>query len=490
MELRRVRQPIITGILSALILSGCTTPITKEGDAPAGKAYVTPWIPAAYTKPADPASSAPVGAEWWRAFDQPELNRYVERALTYNYDLKAAVYRVAQTGAQAEVVRAAQYPTLDAVAGYQSQAPVNGIGTAATQADWVAQPVYQAGLRAGYEVDLWGKKGFNTDTALQKAASSAFARDALVITLTANVATAYFAAVSLTERIAVARRNLEGIREVQRGIAERVRRGDGTAIDLGQQTILVKNTEANVAQLVNLREQQLTLLAQLVGGVPGKVSIEVTSISAIRPIPVQPGLPSDLLCRRPDIRAAESDLLGAQADLYAARANFLPAFPLTAQGGIGSYYLSTITSPQSLFFNITAQLVQSIFDGGRRKAEEQAANARNFELLEAYAKAVQTAMRDVEDALTGVRQTNERYVSLGEARVTAQKLESDTQKLLEWGAIDFLQLLTIQQTVLNSEDAYITAENDRLKASIDLVKALGGGVIPEGASCDAVAANG
>ena len=304
------------------------------------------------------------------------------------------------------------------------------------------------------------------------------------------MATAYFAAVSLTERIAVARRNLEGIREVQRGIAERVRRGDGTAIDLGQQTILVKNTEANVAQLVNLREQQLTLLAQLVGGVPGKVSIEVTSISAIRPIPVQPGLPSDLLCRRPDIRAAESDLLGAQADLYAARANFLPAFPLTAQGGIGSYYLSTITSPQSLFFNITAQLVQSIFDGGRRKAEEQAANARNFELLETYAKAVQTAMRDVEDALTGVRQTNERYVSLGEARVTAQKLESDTQKLLEWGAIDFLQLLTIQQTVLNSEDAYITAENDRLKASIDLVKALGGGVIPEGASCDAVAANG
>ena len=134
--------------------------------------------------------------------------------------------------------------------------------------------------------------------------------------------------------------------------------------------------------------------------------------------------------------------------------------------------------------------MQSIFDGGRRKAEEQAANARNFELLETYAKAVQTAMRDVEDALTGVRQTNERYVSLGEARVTAQKLESDTQKLLEWGAIDFLQLLTIQQTVLNSEDAYITAENDRLKASIDLVKALGGGVIPEGASCDAVAANG
>ena len=487
---RRHRRSVIAGILSPLILAACTTPITKEGDAPAGKGYVTPWIPPAFTKTPDPAGPNGVAAEWWRAFNNEELNRFVGQALTYNYDLKAAVYRVAQTGAQAEVVRAAQFPTLDAVVGYQNQAPYNGIATAATPADWIAQPVYQAGLRAGYEVDLWGKKGFNTDKALQKAVSSAYARDALAITLTASVVTAYFTAVSLTERIAVAKRNLDGIREVQHGIAERVRRGDGTAIDLGQQTILVRNTEANVASLVNLREQQVTLLAQLVGGVPGTLSIEATSMTAFSPIQVQPGLPSELLCRRPDIRAAEADLLGAQADLYAARANFLPTFPLTAQGGIGSYYLATITSPQSLFFTITAQLVQNIFDAGRRKAEEQAASARNYELLETYAKTVQTAMRDVEDALTAIKQNNERYASLGEARVTAKKLESDTQKLLEWGAIDFLQLLTIQQTVLNSEDSFITAENDRLKASVDLVKALGGGVIPGDAACDPVAKNG
>lgn len=476
--------------MSPLILVACTKPITKEADAPGGRDYVGSWVPASYARSAVGNTARGVDAEWWRAFNNDELNLLVAQSLSYNYDLKAAVYRVAQTGAQAEAVRAAQYPTLDAIAGYQSQAPVNGIGTAATPEAWNAQPVYQLGLRAGYEVDLWGKKGFNTDAALQKAVSSAYARDALALTLTANVVAAYFTTVSLTERIAVARRNLDGIRQVQRGIAERVRRGDGTAIDLAQQTILVRNTEANVASLVNLREQQLTLLAQLVGGVPGKLAIRAASMSEFSPIPARPGLPSELLCRRPDIRAAEADLLGAQADLYAARANFLPAFPLTAQGGIGSYYLSTITSPQSLFFNITAQLVQSIFDGGRRKAEEQAANARNFELLEIYAKAVQTAMRDVEDALTAIRQTNERYVSLGEARVTAQKLESDTQKLLEWGAIDFLQLLTIQQTVLNSEDSYITAQNDRLKASIDLVKALGGGVIPDGAACDPAKSNG
>lgn len=487
---RRRRRSIIAGCLSLLILAACTTPITKEGDAPAAKSYVGSWVPAEYVRAADSGGSKAVGAEWWRSFESEELNRFVEQALTYNYDLKAAVYRVAQTGAQAEAVRSAQYPTLDAVAGYQNQAPWNGIGTAPTTADWSTQPVYQAGLRAGYEVDLWGKKGFNTDAALQKAVSSTYARDALAITLTANVVTAYFTAVSLTERIAVARRNLDGIREVRRGIAERVRRGDGTAIDLGQQTILVRNTEANVASLVNLREQQMTLLAQLVGGVPGKLSIGAASMAGFKPVSVSPGLPSDLLCRRPDIRAAESDLVGAQADLYAARANFLPTFPLTAQGGIGSYTLSTIMSPQSLFFNITAQIVQNIFDAGRRKAEEQAASARNFELLETYAKTVQTAMRDVEDALTAIRQTDERYVSLGEARQTAQKLESDTQKLLEWGAIDFLQLLTIQQTVLSSEDSYITVQNDRLKASVDLVKALGGGVIPDDAACKAAVIRG
>ena len=191
---------------------------------------------------------------------------------------------------------------------------------------------------------------------------------------------------------------------------------------------------------------------------------------------VEPGLPSDLLCRRPDIRRAEAALEGAQADLYAARANFLPTFGLTAQGGYGSFLLTTITAPQSLFFSLSANLLQNVFDGGRRKAEENVAVAKNTELLETYANTVLAALRDVEDGLSGVALTARQYKALDQSRQLAQKLADLSAIVVERGGMDFVQLYQIQASVIAAEDAAITGRFEQIKASVDLYKAIGGGL--------------
>ncbi len=471
-------------LVSVLVLglAGCTTPIIKDTDAPAGPEYMS-WLPKSYTSIPENQRLPVPQEKWWEAYESQELNVLVERALATNFDLKAAVARISQSYALADSVKALQAPTLDAFVGAQNQAPWNGVATAPSTDEWSDKSTFQFGLRVNYEVDLWGKKGFNTDSAYQKAISSKYNRDAVALSLVADVTDAYFTAVSLIERIKVGERNLESIAHVGRSISIRVQKGDATAIELQQQLILQRNTEANLALLRQQRDREISRLAFLLGTSPSTIKIQADSVENIKPVHVEPGMPSDLLCRRPDVRRAEANLMSAQADLYAARANLFPTFNLSGQAGYGSYFLGTLTSPQSLFFNITANLVQSIFDGGRRRADIMAADAKNYELLEQYAATVVAALRDVEEALSNIEQSDKRFESLDKSRKLAESLSSNTRKVFTRGAIDFVQLLQIEQTVLAAEDTAIAAKRNQLKASIDLIKAIGGGVKPGNDPC-------
>ncbi|QWD61825.1 TolC family protein [Polynucleobacter sp. MWH-UH25E] len=472
-RLHLVRLPIHVACC-ALVLAGCTSPIVNEGDAPNGPEYVR-WMPNSYKTPPIEAQLPRPKEMWWTEFESEELNGLVDTALTNNYDLRIAVARVAQTRAQADVVKANESPTIDATGSYKNQAPGLGPGYAPTTAQWGSQPVWQVGLLANYEVDLWGKKGFNTQSAFSQALASEYNRQAVALSLVGDTATVYFQVLSLDERIAVGERNLEAIRTVGRGLERRVDRGDATIIDLSQQLILQTNTDALVTNLKLQRERAFNRLAALVGRTPSTLKIKGKSLRDVKVPQVEPGLPSDLLCRRPDIRRAEAALESSKADLYAARANLLPTFALTGGGGYGSFLLSTLTMPQSLFYNVTTNLVQNVFDGGRRRAEIQVASAKNVELLEAYANTVLASLRDVEDGLAGVTLTAKQYEALNESRNRAQLLATMSAKVVERGGMDFVQLYEIQRTVLAAEDSAISARNDQLAASVGLFKAIGGG---------------
>ena len=456
-----------------MLICGCTAPIVKEGDAPNGPDYVR-WMPKEYK--AEVQVKLPRPKEmWWQDFGSDELNNLVDTALTNNYDLRVAVARVAQTRAQADVVKAAQSPTLNAVGGYSILAPYPTIGSAANTSQWTSQGTWQVGVLASYEVNLWGKQGFDTQSAFAQALASEFSREVVALSLVSDVTTVYFQVVSLDERIRVGERNLEAIKTLTRGLKRRVDAGDATEIDYYQQIILTNNTDAQVTSLRQQRERAFTRLATLLGRTPSSLTIASKSIEGVTVPVVEPGLPSDLLCRRPDIRRAEAMLVAAKADLYAARANILPNFVLTAGGGYGSYLLSTLTMPQSLFYNITNNLVATIFDGGKKEAQVQIASAKNVEMLETYANAVLSSLREVEDSLSGVTLTAKAYTSLNESREKAQRLTVMSQRVVELGGMDYVQLYEIQRSVFNAEDVAIAARFDQLRASVDLFKSIGGG---------------
>ena len=465
------------------LLAGCSTPIKEEGDAPEGPEYVR-WMTGSGSFKGQGMERLPRPKErWWQDFGSEELNEIVDTALTNNFDLRVAVARVSQTRAQADIVRAAQSPTIDAMGGYKNQGPAQGVGYAPTTDAWGSQPVWQAGLMVSYEFDLWGKKGFNSKAAYSQALASEFNREAVALSLVGDVVTIYFQVMALNERISVGERNLETIRNIGRGLTRRMERGDATLIDVSQQFILQSNTDAQVTNLKLQRERAFNRLALLIGRTPSTLKLKGFSVESANAPVVGPGLPSDLLCRRPDIRRAEAALEAAQADLYAARANLLPSFGLTAQGGYGSFLLSAITSPQSLFYIFSSNLVQNVFDGGKRKAEVKVASAKNVELLEAYANTVLSALRDVEDGLAGVALTAQQYKALNDSRVRANKLAQMSAIVVERGGMDFVQLYQIQGTVLAAEDAAINGRFDQLRASVDLYKAIGGGVSLENDPC-------
>lgn len=465
---------IFSVVIVLSILSGCKSPIVKEGDAPDTAAYVK-WMPSAYDMRSEEKLPS-LNEKWWEGFGSEELNSLVEESLRNNYDLRVAVARVAQTRAKAAATKAAQYPSVDLVSAYSIQAPEFGLGSAGSQEEYGSRTTWQLGFMVSYEIDIWGKLGFNTESAYAQALASEFSREAVALSLVGDVTSTYFQVISLDERIKVSEKNLAAITHIGQGIERKVARGDSTMIDLSQQQILVTNTEGQLNELKMQRERAINRLAVLVGRPPKSFQLNTKTIESFKVPVVQPGLPSDLLCRRPDIRKAEAELEASKADLYAARANLLPTFGLSGAGGYGSYLLQQFAMPQSLFYNLSMQLLQNVFDGGKRRAEIQVASAKNVEKLEGYANTVLSSLRDVEDALAGVVLSKRRFEALNISRQRAQKLAVMSNKVVERGGMDYVQLYEIQRTVLAAEDLAVSARSDQLRTSVDLFKALGGGM--------------
>ena len=463
---------MVRGLSLALILAACS-PVGDLQDIDNGRNEIASWFPERFAATAtDPEGG--VEYFWWHTFSSRELNSVVHTALEGNYDLQSALARLQQARTQVLIDNSQRLPTVDLSPSLGIDMPGGGIGTAIDGGSQRPRQVWQAGLTVNYEVNLLGRDTFATRAAYNRALASEFAREALVVSLVSEVARTYFEVVALNERVAVAERNLAAITAITQGLQVRLDRGNATLVDVIQQRILQNNTSAEVNALILQREQVTNRLATLLGLPPSAVSVDAMSLTEIALPSVDPGLPSDLLCRRPDIRRAEANLVSAQLDLSAARANLFPSISLTGSTGLGSLELADILSPRSIFVNSSATLIQTVFDGGRRQAEVELATGRNRELLADYANTVVTALREVEDALTGVDLTTRQYLALRDASDLAQQMLDLSVSSVERGGLDYFQLLEIQRTVLQTQDREIVARLGQLQASVDLVKALGG----------------
>lgn len=473
MGLGRVSQRRCTPVLVAAgLLGGCVAPVTLPD---ADRA-----VPAAYRAAVEPnPAMKPPLSRWWREFGSDELDRLQEAALENNRELKVAVARVAQAMAQGRVAESSLFPTVEGYVSGEIVAPEVGIAQAATREQWNRLERYKVGLRASYEVDLWGRHAAAVDSATQLALASLFQREVVALTLTAEVAAAYLEVLSFGERIAIAGRAVQVRRRQIEGLDRRLARGDATVSDLARFRVLLGTELSNVALLTQRRERAFHRLAMMVGVAPSDLRLEPRDISALAVPAVDAGLPSELLCRRPDLRRLESQLRAAAFDVHSVRANLLPGFPLTADIGYGARHLSLLGSPASLFFLATGALIQTLFDGGRKEAQLDLAKAKHLDLLQQYAGAILSALRDVEDALAGVRLTGAQRDARAEALRAARAILEATERTERAGAADLFAVLDSTLQVLSEEEALEAVRFDNLRGAVDLYRSLGGGSLFE-----------
>lgn len=418
-------------------------------------------IPAAQNA-ANNAAQA-VSAEWWKGFGSAELDRLMDQALSANRDLAAAASRIQQARASLGIASSAQWPSADlSVTGGNSRTNQAGARTSESS---------QAGVSVAYEADLWGRLSSTRQSAEARLDSQIYDRDAIALVLQSDVATNYFQALALKDRLAIARKNLEAARNVLSLIELRYEKGATSGLEVSQQRTSVLNIQAQIPQLEqNLRTTQ-TALAVLLGRAPQGFSIEGSTLVGMRLPEVAAYQPASLLERRPDIKRAEAQLAAANADVNAARAALYPGLRISASTIAGGVF----TSGSSLATSLAASLTQSLFDGGRLRGQVNASQAQREELTQQYMQSILTSLKEVQDSLGSTASAQSRQQLLTDAAREAQEAYRIANVRFQSGSQDMLTLLDSQRTQLSAEDSRVQAELERFTATIDLYKALGGG---------------
>jgi outer membrane protein, multidrug efflux system len=447
---------------SAVLVAGCGVgPRYQKPDiAPPDR-----WV----TASGDTLAEWP-SADWWRGFNSAELDAFISQAQSANDDLKAAIARVEEADAQRRIALAPLLPSLNASAtATRARAPVPGSTTYLIGNDF--NPL----LTASYELDFWGKNRAGYVAAAASERASRYDRTTVELTVLAGVATTYFQALELRDRLGVAERNLANAQEVLRGLTLEQRAGLSTALDVAQQQTVVDTVNASIPPLKQQLRQSQDALAILIGSTPETVDLTRGTLDELGQPAVRPGLPSELLTRRPDVASAEAQLIAANANIGAARAAFLPSISLTAGGGFESPALVNLLSPANRVWSLAGSLTQPIFQGGALLGQYRLSEARYRELLADYHKAVISALANVEDALIAVEQTSDQVTRQQEATEQARRAYRFAQMQMHAGTINVLTLLNTETTLFTAEDQLAQAKYAHLSALVSLFQALGGG---------------
>ena len=448
-------------------------------------------VPASYDHgPRNPALAqrALPKLDWWRQFHSRELTALVEQARVNNLDIAAAVARIVQADAQARITGAALLPVVD-FNGAGSHTQTSKTLTKATAAN-LGRNTYnttkdietnnvQATLNASYQIDFWGKNRAALQAAEEGAVASRYAREVVELSTLASTANAYFQVLASQDRLKAAHDDIVSATRVLNLIKQRAQAGTASALEIAQQQSVVDTLRASVPPLQQTLRQNRVALAILIGRSPEQVRVRGGSLSMIAIPRVTPGLPSELLTQRPDIREAEANLAAADANVYNARAAFLPSITLTGEGGYESAVLKVLLRPESAIYSAAASLAQPIFHGGELLGNLDLQKGRQDELLQDYRKTVISAFGDVENALDDIRQTSLRVRLQNAVVKSSREAFNISEERLREGTIDLVTVLQTQQTLYQAQDTLFQAQLARLQAVVSLYQALGGGWLPK-----------
>jgi multidrug efflux system outer membrane protein len=425
--------------------------------------------------------------DWWRGFRSSELTALIEEAQTVNLDIAAAAARISQADAQARLAGAALLPLVTAEgSGTHSRSSAAARGTSGVGGSREGN-LYQAALSASYEIDFWGKNRALLEATRDTAVAKRFDREVVALSTIASVANAYFQVLAAQDRLQLARENVQSASRILDLIKQRLAVGTTSGLEVAQQESLVGQQRALIPPLTQILRQSIVTLAVLIARPPERVNIRGGSMQRLSIPRVTPGLPSDLLTQRPDIREAEANLASAKANVYAARAAFLPSIQLTGQDGFQSTMLRNLFRPEAVFFSAAASLTQPIFDGGTLLGQIELKKGLQEELLQTYRKAVISAFGDVDSALIAVEQTALAERADRQVVTSARKAFDISETRLREGTVDLVTVLQTQQTLFQAQDALAQARLQRLQAIVSLYQALGGGWPPPEAQLYATA---
>ena len=473
----------LTPLVLALTLSGCMS-LAPKYERPA--APVAPSFPAlpqvGGTKLPTATSEAPANLAWQRFFADARLRQLIEMSLANNRDLRVAILNIEQARAQYRITRADQLPTVSAIVSGNRQT---------TGEDAPIQSIYQAGLGvSAFELDLFGRVRNLSQAALSQFLATEEARRATQISLVASVANSYLTLLADDELLEITRQTLQTREESDRLTRLRFENGVVSKLELQQSTSLVETARAALAQLQRQRAQDGNLLTLLVGQ-PIPENLPQGATLATTELPDLPaGLPSDLLASRPDIRAAEQQLIGANANIGAARANYFPRISLTGSLGSASTELSGLFKSGSFGWTFAPQAILPIFDLGRIGAGVDAARAGRDIAVAQYERSIQTAFREVADALAGQATFSEQLRAQRAVAAAEQDRYNLSELRYKSGAASYLDLLDAQRSLFQAQQLAVQANLQRLQNQVTLYRVLGGGWsdVPVTAASEAQAA--
>ncbi|HEY9109841.1 MAG TPA: efflux transporter outer membrane subunit [Roseateles sp.] len=455
---------IPTLLAASLTLAGCAN-LAPTYERPAAP-VATQWPVPQATTAAD-AKAADLG--WREFFTDPRLQALIEQALANNRDLRVAVLNVQRARAQYSVQRADRLPTVAA-----------GVGQTAQHAGGITTRQYTATLgTSAYELDLFGRVKNLTDAALQAYLGTEDARRSAQISLVAEVASSYLTLAADQEKLRLAEQTLlsrqDGLRLTQRLQAA----GVSSTLDLRQAEISAETAQTDLASLTTQVAQDRNALELLVGQplLPAQWPVAGTDTAVTQTAELSAGLPSDVLLVRPDVQQAERTLQSANANIGAARAAFFPKISLTASTGSASGALSDLFRAGTGLWSFMPQLSLPIFDAGRNRAGLKVAEVDRDIAVAQYEKAIQSAFRDVADALAA-------RTTIGQQVASQQRLVTQTQDALRLaearfakGLDDRLATLDAQRTLYSAEQGLINARLAQQVNRVTLYKTLGGGSV-------------
>jgi NodT family efflux transporter outer membrane factor (OMF) lipoprotein len=468
-----MRRSSFAVISAAALLTGCTVgPNYKRPTVPTPASFRAPT-------PLPPNESASLAdLKWFEVFKDEKLQGLERTALAQNYDLRDAVARVEAARANLGITRSEQYPNVGVSADVSTtRFSRNGqLPLPAAEAPFQKRTFGQATLDLlSFEVDIWGRLRRATEAARAQLLSAEETRKAVVTTLVSDVATSYFSLIELDSELAISRRTLATRQSSLDLIKNRQSGGIATLLDLRQGEQLVYTATETIPTLQQQIEQTENTISLLLGKNPGEVVRGQSLVDQQVPPEVPAGLPSALLERRPDIRAAEQNLIAANAEIGVARAAYFPQISLSGFLGGQGNQLSSLLGATSGVWNFTPQVTQPIFTAGRLKSNVKLAEALHESALAQYEKAIQTGFTEVSDALIAHQRVRESRVQQ-ELLVAALQDRTRLAYVRYRGGVDtLLNALDADRDQFQAELNLAQIRLAELLTVVQLYKALGGG---------------